>query len=397
MDSLQEHFFIEVDCQQKNHGTERICGDVFLSGKVAGENRIVLILSDGMGHGIKASVLATLTATMALNFTREHKEPEKTAEIIMKTLPECSERKMNYSTFTIIEVDYNGNTNILEYDNPECIVIRDKKELPLERKILVLEGECNAGKKLRTVSFQAKKGDRLIFTSDGVTQSGLGTPQFPFGWGNENVAHFAIDMVKRNNQISARDLATRIINVAHRNDGFHAKDDTSCGIIFFREPRELLICSGPPYETTNDAILAERVSNFKGKKIVMGATTGDILARELKLAVKDGQVFADPELPPISFLEGIDLYTEGILTLGKVENLLKKYTNKSALGNGPADQVIKLIFESDEIQFIIGTRINLAHQDPASGMDVEIRRTVIKRISLLLEEKFLKKVKISYV
>jgi serine/threonine protein phosphatase PrpC len=394
---MQERFFIEVDCQQKNHDTERICGDVFLTGRVREENKIVLVLSDGMGHGVKASILATLTATMALNFTREHKEPEKTAEIIMKTLPECSERKMNYSTFTIIEVDYNGNTRILEYDNPECLLIRDKKVVELERKIIILQGESNAGKKLRLSSFQALKDDRLIFSSDGVTQSGMGTPQFPFGWGNENLAQFIIDLTRRNPKISARELASRVINAASRNDGFQLKDDTSCGIVYFREPRELLICTGPPYETTHDTGMAALVKEFPGKKIIMGATTGDIIARELSIEIKDGQDFVDPDLPPISFMEGIDLYTEGILTLSKVERILKKYNNNSILGRGPADQVVKLILECDDIRFLIGTRINIAHQDPASGMDVEIRRTVVKRIALLLEEKLLKKVKVDYI
>src|SRR5512133_594072 len=140
---MGEDFFVEVDYQQKSYEGQRICGDIFLSSKVKEENRIVVVLSDGMGHGVKASILATLTATMALNFTREHKEPEKTAEIIMKTLPECSERKMNYSTFTIIEVDFSGQTTILEYDNPECFIIRDKKVLELERKIIVMESENN--------------------------------------------------------------------------------------------------------------------------------------------------------------------------------------------------------------------------------------------------------------
>ena len=121
-----EKFFIEVDCQQKSFEGERICGDVFLSGKVKEENRIVAVLSDGMGHGVKASVLGTMTATMALNFTKEHKEPQKTAEIIMKTLPVCSVRKMSYSTFTIIDVEYNGDTTILEYDNPRCLLIRGR-------------------------------------------------------------------------------------------------------------------------------------------------------------------------------------------------------------------------------------------------------------------------------
>jgi hypothetical protein len=392
-----EKFFIEVDCQQKNHEGERICGDVFLSGKVKEEGRIVVVLSDGMGHGIKASVLATLTATMALKFTKEHKEPEKTAEIIMNTLPECSERKMNYSTFTIIDMNFDGNITILEYDNPDSIVIRNKSVLPLERKIITLQSEKNCGKKLRVCSFLGEKGDRILFTSDGVTQSGLGTPRFPFGWGIDNVAAAAIDLVKRYPLISARQLAGRIINMAHRNDGFELKDDTSCGVIFLREPRELLITTGPPYEKENDGEFANRVKDFKGKKIIMGATTGDIIARELQLNIKDGQDFVDPDLPPLSYIEGIDVFTEGILTLRKVEDILIAYNSNTKLGRGPADEVVKLILESDEIRFLVGTRINIAHQDPSMQVDLEIRRTVVKRISHMLEEKFLKKVLISYI
>ncbi|MBN1596871.1 MAG: SpoIIE family protein phosphatase [Bacteroidales bacterium] len=394
---MQERFFIEVDCQQKNHDGERICGDVFLTGRVREQDRIVLVLSDGMGHGIKASVLATLTAKMALNFTKEHKEPEKTAEIIMKTLPECRERKMNYSTFTIIEIDYDGSTNILEYDNPECIVIRDKKVMEIGRRNIILEGESNAGKKLRVARFQAKKDDRLIFTTDGVTQSGLGTPRFPFGWGNDNVARFAIDMTKRNPKISANELASRIVNTSLRNDGFQAKDDTSCGIVYLREPRELLICTGPPYDNSRDSAMAKQVKEFSGKKIIMGATTGDIIARELNIKIENGQEITDRDLPPLSYMEGIDLYTEGILTLSKVEKILMKYNNNYAPGKGPADLIVKHIIESNEIMFLIGTRINLAHQNPDLGVELEIRRTVVKRIALILEEKFLKKVKITFI
>jgi hypothetical protein len=394
---MADRYFIEVDCQQKNHEGERICGDVFLSGKVKEEGRIVVVLSDGMGHGVKASVLATLTATMALKFTEEHKEPEKTAEIIMNTLPECSERKMNYSTFTIIDMNYDGIITILEYDNPESIVIRNKQLLELDRRIITLESEKNKGKKLRVCSFPGEMGDRIIFTSDGVSQSGLGTPRYPFGWEIENVGHFAIDLVKRYPQISARQLATRVVNMAFRNDGFAAKDDTSCGVIYLREPRELLITTGPPFEKEKDTEMAEFVKSFAGKKIVMGATTGDILARELNLRVEDGQEFVDPDLPPLSYLEGFDLFTEGILTLRKAEDILLKYNNNTKLGRGPADEVVKLILDSDEIRFFVGTRINIAHQDPSVQIDIEIRRTVVKRISYLLEEKFLKKVVINYI
>ena len=394
---MGEDFFVEVDCQQKSYEGQRICGDIFLTSKVKEENRIVIVLSDGMGHGVKASVLATLTATMAVNFTKEHKEPEKTAEIIMKTLPECSERKMNYSTFTIIDVEQSTKVNLLEYENPECIIIRDRKILKTESKSLVLSGEANCGKKIRVCSFTPMKGDRIIFCTDGVTQSGLGTPRFPFGWGVDNMGRFCIDMIKQYPQISARNLAGKILNMAYRNDGFQSKDDTSCGIIYFREPRELLICTGPPYNKEDDTVLSAAVNEFNGKKIVMGATTGDIVSRELGLTIEDVFKFEDPELPPLNKMEGIDLFTEGILTLNKVEKILKAYNPNFKLGKGPADEIVKLILESDAIKIIIGTRINIAHQDPHLPVELEIRRTVVNRIAQLLEEKFLKKVNVSYI
>jgi hypothetical protein len=335
---------------------------------------------------------------MAVNFTKEHKAPEKTAEIIMKTLPECSERKMNYSTFTIIDIEQSNKVTLLEYDNPECILIRDRKILkPTDQRNIVVSGEANGLKKIRVCSFIPVKGDRIVFCTDGVTQSGLGTPRFPFGWGIDNVGRFAIDMIKQYPQISARNLSAKILNMAFRNDGFQSKDDSTCGTIYFREPRELLICTGPPYNKEDDINLAAEVRDFKGKKIVMGATTGDIISRELELKIEDVFKFEDPELPPINVMEGVDLFTEGILTLNKVEKILKAYNPNTKLERGPADEIVKLILESDAIKIIIGTRINIAHQDPHLPVELEIRRTVVNRIGQLLEEKLLKKVVIGYI
>ena len=121
---MEQDFYIEVNSQQRNHDGEKICGDVFLYRYVKEEDRVIAVLSDGMGSGVKANILATLTSTMALNFTREHKEVDRIAEIIMNTLPVCSERKIAYATFTIVDIESSGKTNILEYDNPSAIVLR---------------------------------------------------------------------------------------------------------------------------------------------------------------------------------------------------------------------------------------------------------------------------------
>jgi serine/threonine protein phosphatase PrpC len=390
-------FYVEVGTVQKNHDLERICGDKFLSRRINEENRIIAVLSDGMGHGVKASMLSTLTATMALNFAEEHKEVHRIAELIMNTLPVCSERQMSYSTFTILDIEIDGETRILEYDNPRTFILRDNKPFDPDWQSITLHSEKNSGKELHTCSFRHMKEDRILLCSDGIVQSGMGSNKYPFGWGQENYENYVQELVMHDPTISAQQLALKVVNYAHLNDNYHPKDDTSCAVIYFREPRKLLLCTGPPYEEINDPHLAQEVANFEGKKILCGATTGDIISRELGLTIIDSFEFEDPDLPPVSFMEGIDLITEGILTLSKAAKILKDYSQNYKLGKGPADQIVRLFFESDEIHFIIGTRINIAHQDPSLPVELEIRRTVVKRIARILEEKFLKEVKTRFI
>jgi len=390
-------FHIEVDCKQRNHEGERICGDVFIHKKVKEENRIIAVLSDGMGHGVKANILATLTSTMALNFAREHQDMVKIAEVIMNTLPVCSERKISYSTFTIVDIEIGGRVNILEYDNPEAFIIRGKKAIDPGWEYFRLESDRNRGKELRQCSFVPEKEDRVVFCSDGITQSGLGSEKYPFGWGHDELIDFAIGEVGRQTNLSASELADRVVKRAVINDVYTPKDDTSCAVVYFRDPRKMLICTGPPFENEKDNIYADKVKNFTGLKVLSGATTADIISREWNREIEDTFEFDDPELPPVSFMEGVDLITEGILTLTKVANLLKDYNNQTLLGKGPADRIVKMILESDEIHFIVGTRINIAHQDPNLPVELEIRRTVVKRIAALLEDKFLKEVQFEYI
>lgn len=394
---MQKDFYVEVNSQQRNHDEERICGDVFLNRYINEEDRIVTVLSDGMGHGVKANILATLTATMALNFTSEHKDVARIAEIIMNTLPVCSERKIAYSTFTIVDIESSGKTNILEYDNPPTIVLRGNKIFDPSWNRIVLEKGKHAGKILKSCTFMPEKEDRIIICSDGASQSGMGSEALPFGWERDNIASYASTLVNSEASISASVLAGKIVSMAHKNDDYKAKDDISCAVIYFREPRKLLLCTGPPYEKEKDKVLAAKVSGYSGKVILCGGTTADIIARELNRKIVDELIFEDPELPPESFLEGIDLVTEGILTLQKVNEILKTFNNSVRLSKGPADKIVKLLMESDEIHFIIGTRINIAHQDPNLPVELEIRRTVVKRIARLLEEKWLKKITYEYI
>ncbi|MDD2345800.1 MAG: SpoIIE family protein phosphatase [Bacteroidales bacterium] len=394
---MDNDFFIEINHTQHNHDKERICGDIFLTDKVVEENRRIAVLSDGMGHGVKANVLATLTAQMALNFTREHRDPAKTAETIIKTLPVCSVRKVSYSTFAIFDIEPDGKVSILEYENPQCIITRGGVIFEPEWQCLLLDLKDNDHKELMYCSFYAKKEDRIIVFSDGVEQSGLGSEKFPFGWPREDITEYILGLINGTPNISAAQLSSKIVARSNMHDNYKPKDDITCGVIYFRDPRKMLLCSGPPYEMEKDLEYAQTVKNYKGKKVLCGGTTADIIAKELKSKISDDLVFEDFDLPPISHMEGIDLITEGILTLSKVYTILKKFDNKTFLSNGPADLIIKMFFESDTIDFIIGTRINIAHQDPNLPLDLEIRRTVIKKIARVLEVKFFKEVSIRYI
>lgn len=394
---MQSDFFIEVECQQKYFDGHSICGDVFMSRKIKEEGRTILVLSDGLGSGVKANVLGTLTASMILNYMKVNKDIRKAAEIIMNTLPVCSKRKASYSTFTIIEIECDGDTRIIRYDNPECLIFRGLDVYSPDCEELSLDGDHNQGKVLYSYRFKAQLEDRIVFCSDGVTNSGMGTRIFPFGWGIENLEKFCKNLIRRHANISARLLGSMIVDRVSVNYDNHPKDDISCGVLYFREPRNLLICTGPPYLKSKDTQLAKQVSEFVGKKIACGGTTAGILSRELQRSIAVDMNVVDSELPPVSYIDGIDLVTEGILTLGKVFRILKNYNQNFSLGNGPADQIVRVLLESDKIFIINGTKINVAHQDPNLPMELEIRRTVVKNIVTLLEEKFLKEVDLSYI
>ncbi|WP_319482060.1 SpoIIE family protein phosphatase [uncultured Draconibacterium sp.] len=391
-------YHVEIDFQQKRPKGEIACGDVFQSSIIREEGRTILVLSDGIGHGIKASVLATLTSTMALKYSLLHTKPEVAARIIMETLPKSSDGKESYATFTIIELDNEGHIRIVNYDNPGILVLRNGVAMQGKEYNLTIRGEENTGKVLHCKEFTARKEDRIIFMSDGVPQSGLGNQRYPIGWGMENIENFALNQIKRMPDISATKLARKIVNQAVMNDQFSVKDDTSCGVMYFREPRKFMLITGPPFYKIKDYDFVGRIQGFEGKKIICGGTTAEIIARELDLTVEIQHGNKNLEkLPPTAKMHGFEMVTEGILTLGKVEEILENYDSDTRLTDTTPEQIVKLLLQHDCIDIIVGTRINWAHQDPEQPLELELRKFVVKRIVKLLIHKFFKKVMIEYV
>ena len=376
-------------------------GDVFLSQKNPSDGRVITALSDGLGSGIKAGVLATLTATMATRFIAMDIPIKRAAEIIMNTLPVCKERGISYATFTLVDIEPSAAVRIMEYDNPPYILVRQNTVVePIkEMTELVRKNKKTAPRResiLQYSRYDARPGDRLIFFSDGVTQSGMGSMVFPFGWGFENVQTFVLQCIEENPNIGARELARKVVQQASSFDGFSPKDDITCGVIYFRNPRDMLVVTGPPVLKENDKVVAQLFDSFEGRKIVCGGTTANILSRELNRKINVILKDIDPVVPPISEMEGADMVTEGIITMGKVSEILENGGNTDKMKRNAATRMVEMFLDSDRIHFAVGTKINEAHQDPNMPVELEIRRNIVKKIASLLQDKYLKEVHIQY-
>ncbi len=389
--------FIEIGHYQNGKWSQGSVGDVFLSRKTPGDDRTVCVLADGLGSGVKANVLATLTATMALKFVAADIDMRKSSEIIMSTLPVCSKRKIGYSTFTIMDIGADGTVKIMEYDNPPYILMRRGELGDVAKRSLEMETKHLGVRELRYSGFMADVGDRIVAFTDGVSQSGIGTKRFPLGWTDTAAKDFVRDVVARNPDISARNLARAVVAKAAANDGSRAQDDISCAVVYFREPRRLMVMTGPPISPARDRRMADTIRDFHGKKIISGGTTANIVARELGLKVSVDLSEIDPVIPPSSSMRGIDLVTEGTLTLSRTADLLEKGADPENMRRNAATRMLEHFLESDIIQFVVGTKINDAHQDPNLPAELDIRRNLIKRIVGLLESKYLKEASIQYI
>lgn len=394
---MKQTFFDVGYYQVKKHG-QSAPGDAFMTRKAQGRQRVISVLSDGLGSGIRANVLSTMTATMALRSIEGNMSPQQTTEMISRTLPVCSIRKISYSTLTIVDVDEQGLVQIAEYDNPRFVLIRDGRIEEPEYESFSFNTANVKRNQILCSRFQARSGDRLVFFSDGVTQSGLGMRTTPLGWGDEGVREYLLNSLDKEPEQSATKLATNLVRESLKHDVYTARDDITCGSLYFRKPRNLMIATGPPYEKERDRHLAGMLSGFDGRTIVSGGTTANIIARELDRPLElDLAHHSSMTVPPASRMEGISLVTEGIITMSTVYEYLKAKREPSAVPKDPAESIVREMMDSDIIHFLVGTKINEAHQDPTMPVTLEIRRNLIKNIADLLKKDYFKDVEISYI
>jgi hypothetical protein len=274
------------------------------------------------------------------------------------------------------------------------VLMRGQTALPLERVDITLDNWKD--RTIRYSEFDVQLDDRIVCASDGVSQSGLGRKGLPLGWGSDNFVRFLSQQVGQEPEISSQELARKVVAEALVNDGGAAKDDITCGVVYYRHPRRLLVITGPPFSKERDEELAEMAASFPGRKAICGGTTANIISRLLNRPVHACLTNLDPEIPPSAVMEGVDLITEGTMTLARVAEMLERGSQESWPANAARD-LMALMLQSDVVEFVVGTRINEAHQDPNVPVELDLRRNIIRRIVGLLESKYLKECWIQFL
>lgn len=361
------------------HG-EELCGDMveFFND----ENQFVAVLSDGMGSGVKANILATLTAKIGLTMLKEGMRIEEVVETVSQTLPVCSQNKVAYSTFTMVKVAKDGFAYIVEFDNPTVFFMRGEEMLRLDWNERIINN-----KKIRECKIQLKERDRIVMVSDGVEFAGT-RPTLNYSWQWKDIAKHLLKFTNEN--MNAKTITNNLLGVCNQLYYFEPADDTTVATIKVSHDSKAVLFSGPPINKKMDKEVVHKMMGSAGKKIVCGGTTANIVARELNVEYKSSTEIIDEDIPPIGYIEGIDLVTEGVLTLRKSCEILKKLltTNDDSFLHKKKDAATllsKILYEDCiHIKMIIGRCINPENLITDNSDDLSARLYVLNEMKNVL-------------
>ncbi len=384
---------VDIGWKSINHYGEQLCGD-HVDIVENGDNSQVIVLADGLGSGVKASILSTLTSKIISTMMAEGLSVEDCVETIMATLPVCSVRGVAYSTFTIIHIADNREAEIIEYDNPQVIVIRNGEEYPVRRLEMNI-----SGKKVYRSSVTLADGDFFIAMSDGCPHAGLGI-KYNFGWKREDIVSFMIEHVYSG--YTAKTLSHILIDEVEKLYCGKPGDDATACVLKVRRREPMNILFGPPSNRDDANRMMSLFFSKEGKHIVCGGTTSSIAAKYLGKPIKTNLSFEKSDVPPIAEIEGVDLVTEGVITVNKVVEYAKdalgdnKLYEKWSVGRDGASLICRLLFEeATDINFYVGKAINPAHQNPDLPINFNIKMNLVEELSKCLRQMG-KRIKVSY-
>ena len=383
----------DIGYKSINHYGEQLCGD-HVDIVEPNDNSTVIVLSDGLGSGVKACILSTLTSKIISTMMAEGIPLEDCVETIAATLPVCSVRGVAYATFTIIHLLNNETAELIQYDNPQIIVIRDEKIWDYPKKEMTI-GEKTIYKSIITL----QENDIFIAMSDGCPHAGIGST-YNFGWKREEIASFMEMLAPAG--YTAKTLSTMLVDECNKLYDDKPGDDTTACVVRIRKREPMNILFGPPSNRDDADRMMALFFSKRGKHIVCGGTTSSIAAKYLGKPIEASLDFANSDLPPIAMIEGVDLVTEGVITVNRVLEYARDYLGENknyehwSFERDGASLISRMLFEeATDINFYVGKAINPAHQNPDIPINFIIKMNLVDELSKCLRQMG-KKIKVSY-
>ncbi len=383
----------EIGYKSINHYGEELCGD-HIDIVEPDDDSTVIVLSDGLGSGVKASILSTLTSKIISTMMAEGLSLEECVETIAATLPVCSLRGVAYSTFTIIHLKNNETAELIQYDNPHIIIIRNEENWDYPRTEMNI-----GGKKIFRSVIKLQENDIFIAMSDGCPHAGIGIG-YNFGWKREDI----IDFMEALSQVgyTAKTLSTMLVDECNELYGHEPGDDATACVVKIRKREPMNMLFGPPSNRDDADRMMSLFFSKEGKHIICGGTTSSIASKFLRKPLVASLKFEKSDVPPIAKIEGVDLVTEGVITVNKVLEYAKDYIGENKLydqwnhSEDGASLICRLLFiEATDINFYVGRAVNPAHQNPDLPINFHIKMNLVDELSKCLR-KMGKRIKVSY-
>lgn len=383
----------DIGCKSINHYGEQLCGDhVDIVGQ--DDSSTVIVLADGLGSGVKASILSTLTSKIISTMLAQGLTLTDCVETIAQTLPICSVRGVAYSTFTIMRIVENREIELIQYDNPLTIVLRGGQNYDYPKTEMTI-----GGKKIYQSVIPLEEDDVFIAMSDGCPHAGIGTA-YNFGWKREDIIGYMEAVCAGG--YAAKTLATMLIDEVNRLYGDRPGDDATTCVVKIRRRVPMNMLFGPPRERDDCNRMMSLFFSKEGKHIVCGGTTASIAAKYLGKPVKASLSFVSSDVPPTATIEGVDLVTEGVITVNRVVEYAhdalgdNKLYEKWSYSQDGASQISRMLFEeATDINFFVGRAVNPAHQNPDLPINFNIKMNLVEDLSECLR-KMGKRIKVSY-
>ena len=383
----------DIGYKSINHHGEELCGD-HVDVVEPRDDSTVIVLSDGLGSGVKASILSTLTSKIISTMLAEGLSLEECVETIAATLPVCSVRGVAYSTFTIIHLKNNQTAELIQYDNPHAIIIRDEKNWDYPKTEMNI-----GGKRIFKSVINLKENDIFVAMSDGCPHAGIGM-LYNFGWKREDIIEFIETLAPAG--YTAKTLSTMLVDECDKLYGHKPGDDATACIVRIRKREPMNMLFGPPSNRDDADRMMSLFFSKEGKHIICGGTTSSIAAKFLRKPLKASLNFEQSDVPPIAELEGVDLVTEGVITVNKVVEYAEDYLGENkhyehwSFKKDGASLICRLLFEeATDINFYVGRAINPAHQNPDLPINFNIKMNLVEELSKSLK-KMGKRIKVSY-